>query len=140
MNQTSTPNTQISISIIPQGCVTDAMAMSPITGKIPAGIGAEEVGKAILDALSQFEETNRTNTPDTQISISIFRNPPFPQGGMMDATVLGATTITGKIPASISTEEVRETLLDALQQFLRQSYGEEFAETERLDLKKSPHF
>lgn len=83
-----------------------------------------------MSALSQFEEMNRTNTPDTQICISIFRSPPFPQGGMMDAMVVGATTITGKIPASIGTEEVRETLLDALQQFLRQSYGEEFAETE----------
>lgn len=133
MNQTSTPDTQISISIIPQEGVTDAMEMSPITGKIPAGIGAEEVGKAILDALSQFEETNRTNTPDIQICISIIRNLPILQGGVTDAVVVDATTITGKIPAGIGAEEVGKIILDAL----RQSYGEDFEETEGLDLSVS---
>lgn len=140
MNQTSTPNTQIGITIIrslpiPQGGVTDAEVVdaTTITGKIPAGIGAEEFRKTVLDALPQFEETNRTNTPDTQICIAIFQNLPLPQGGVTGAMVMGATTITGKIPASIGAEEVRDIILDALQQ----SYGKDFEETEGLALSVS---
>ncbi len=136
MNQTSTPDTQISITIIPQGGVTDAMAMSAtkITGKIPAGTGAEEVRRDVLGALPQFEETNRTNTNDTQICISIIQRIPI-QGIVTDPPVrpipivMGA--ITGKISAAVDAKEVRETLLDALQR----SY--DFEETEGTDLSIS---
>ena len=131
---------QISITIIrnlpiPQEGVPDAVVVdaTTITGKIPAGIGAEEVGKTVLGTLLQFEETNQTSTPDTEIIISIIRNLPIPQGGVTGAAVVDATTITGKIPAGISAEEVGKTVLDALQQ----SYGEDFEETEGLDLNVS---
>ena len=130
MSQNSTPDTQISITIIrnlpiPQGSVPDAEVVdaTTITGKIPAGTGAEEVRKTVLDALPQFEETNRTNTPDTQICISIIQ-----KGAVMDTD-----KITGKISAKVSAKEVKKTVLDALQQ----SYGKDFEETEGLDLSVS---
>lgn len=59
MNQTSTPDTQISITIIRKRAVMDD---DKITGKISANVSAKEVKKTLLDALRQsygkdFEET-----------------------------------------------------------------------------------
>lgn len=67
-------------------------------------------------------------TNDIAIKISIIR-----KGRAGDTAVVGAPTITGKIPAKIGDEEIRKTILDAL----RQSYGEDFEETEGLDLSVS---
>jgi len=80
---------------------------------------------------------NRTSTPDIQISISIIQRIPI-QGIVTDPPVVDAMpivmgAISGKISAKVSAQEVRKTVLDAL----RQSYGEDFEETEGLDLSVS---
>ena len=68
---------------------------------------------------------------DTQIRLTILQRIPRPNGMVTDTIWVG--TITGKTFTEVGAKGLKKTLLDLLQQ----ACGEEFEETEHLDLRPS---